>query len=191
MCGRYYIDEEMASELDKLVLDLDRKIKGMVGDVKPTMNAPVIYNQDNHKKMGIFQWGFSNNKGLIINAKAETAADKAIFREPLLHRRCIIPARGFYEWDSDKNKFEFTNKQKSIMYMAGIFRYEKENSKFVILTTEANLSMKSVHDRMPVILGQNMLNPWLFDNSSTGDILRAVPQELNKYSEMEQMRLEF
>lgn len=195
MCGRYYIDEEMASELEQLVQDLDQKRMKIdkKTDVMPSMQAPILFGQERHRSMCLSAWGFSKYKtnGLIINARAETAAQKPLFRDSLNSRRCIIPARGFYEWDSDKNKFQFSYDNGNIMYMAGLFHYEKEERAFVILTTSANRSMEPVHDRMPLILKEHMIESWLFDDSATEMILNTVPPVLKRYSEMEQMRLEF
>lgn len=195
MCGRYYIDEELAAELEKTIQDLDIKLKHIQvsGDIKPSMPAPVILNQNGRSGLDISNWGFTRygGKGLVINARAETAAEKAMFRSALSQRRCIIPASGFYEWDQDRNKFRFTGGNGAALYLAGVFSYEQEQSRFIILTTAANSSMQPVHDRMPVVLQQDMLSPWLFDDSAARDILKAVPPRLQKESEAEQMRLEF
>lgn len=55
------------------------------------------------------RWGFPGfqNKKLLFNARSETALEKPTFRDSLLHRRCVIPAAWFYEWDPKKQKFEF------------------------------------------------------------------------------------
>lgn len=195
MCGRYYIDEDVKIELEKIVHHLDSKIKGIqyTGDIKPSMTAPVLYCQGQQKVLGDFQWGFHKyqGNGLIINARAETVFTRKMFSDSIAGKRCIIPASGFYEWDSSKNKFRFTYGNKQILYMAGLFQYNQNEKRFVIITTAANVSMQPVHDRMPVILEEDMLESWLYDNSATKDILRNVPPLLSKYSEMEQMRLEF
>ena len=192
MCGRYYIDEEMASELEKLVHDIDMKIRNMdiKGDIRPSMTAPVIYQKDKHKRLDTFQWGFKKyqGNGLIINARAESVFEKKMFSSAVVNRRCIIPASGFYEWDSLKNKFHFTDGHKKILYMAGIFRFEEENKHFVILTTSANSSMQPVHDRMPVILQEDMIDTWLLDDTVTQQILNKVPPVLSREAEVEQLR---
>ena len=76
MCGRYYIDEETADELEALVHILDRKINGAIfrGDIRPSMQAPILYKQNNRISLGASKWGFLKYQGtgLIINARAET-----------------------------------------------------------------------------------------------------------------------
>ena len=58
-------------------------------------------------------------KGLLINARAETAVERRTFRESVLHRRCVIPAKGFWEWNKSKEKFSFERWDSSVMFMAG------------------------------------------------------------------------
>lgn len=104
MYGRYCIDEEMALELEKLVHDIDTKIRNMdiKGDINSSMTAPVIYQEDKHKRLDTFQWGFKKHQGtgLVINARAESVFEKKMFSYAVVNRRCFIPVSGFYEWDS-------------------------------------------------------------------------------------------
>lgn len=195
MCGRYYVDDAMLSELKRIISNLDKKLKVMSlnGDIKPSMAAPIIFGSNGQKEISVFNWGYKrfDGKGLIINARSETAMDRPMFKESFENRRCIVPARGFYEWDSYKNKFKFTYKNNSVMYIAGIFKFEQDNLRFVILTTKANLSMEKVHERMPLILQGNMFDEWLFDRRGACNIINAVPPELARDGEAEQLRLEF
>ena len=77
------------------------------------------------------------------------------------------------------------------MYMAGIFRLEEESNHFVILTTSANSSMEPVHDRMPVVLQEDMIDTWLLDGTATKQILEKVPPVLCREAEVEQLRFDF
>jgi putative SOS response-associated peptidase YedK len=192
MCGRYYIDEETAEELQKIVVNIDKKINPgkYLGDIVPSVSAPVITNQGNELTLDELSWGFKNSykNSLIINARAETVSEKRTFRDCLALRRCIIPAKGFYEWDRSKNKFTFTHRNKSIMLMAGLYN---EENKFVIITTKANSSMEKIHDRMPLVLTSESIRTWLFNEEKSKDILNKTPPLLDHKSDMEQMRLEF
>ena len=104
-------------------------------------------------------WGFPrfDGRGLLINARAETAAERRTFRECVLHRRCVIPAKGFWEWNKSKEKFSFERQDSQVMFMAGCYDCFDGQDRFVILTTEANPSVKPVNDRMPLILERNEL----------------------------------
>lgn len=192
MCGRYYIDEETAEELQKIVVNIDKKINPdkYLGDIVPSVSAPIITNQGNEMALEELSWGFKNfyKNSLIINARAETISEKRTFRDCLSSRRCIIPAKGFYEWDKSKNKFTFTHKDRTIMLMAGLFN---EENKFVIITTKANQSMEKIHDRMPFVLTGELVKTWLFDAEGSKYILNRIPPMLEHKSDMEQMRLEF
>ena len=73
------------------------------------------------------QWGFPRfqGKGLLINARVEAILDKKTFRDSVLHRRCVIPARHFYEWSKNKEKYTFQSPKQdgivvgTIMYGMG------------------------------------------------------------------------
>ena len=118
-------------------------------------------------------WGFPKWKGsgVIINARAETAADKPMFRSSLAARRCIVPSTGFYEWKhsgdkKQKDKYLINLPDTPMLYMAGIYNYYHESDgqqlpRFVILTTAANNSIAPLHDRMPVILSSAEKKDWL------------------------------
>lgn len=192
MCGRYYIDEETALELQKIIANVDRKLNptNYVRDIVPSAKAPIIIQHNLEMSLELSSWGFKNynDNRLIINARAETVSEKRTFRDCLNARRCIVPAKGFYEWDKSKNKFTFNHKNKSIMYFAGLY---DEESRFVILTTEANQSMEKIHNRMPFVLTKELIKPWLFDVNETNNILNKIPPLLDSTTEMEQMRLEF
>lgn len=195
MCGRYYVDEDMLSEINMVVHHVEREINEMKwqGDICPSMLAPVIYKENRRKVLGGFRWGFSKyqGNGLLINARTETVSEKVTFRDSFAHRRCVIPARGFYEWDGDKNKFRFRNENREIMYLAGLYRGEQGQNRFVILTTGANPSVLPVHDRMPLLLQNEMLEEWLSDDSAAHEILKAVPPEIEKCAEWEQIKMVF
>ena len=84
MCGRYYVDDETAREIEKLVRDLDRRLKmERTGDVFPSQNAMILKGEGNHLAAEQMRWGFPGfEKGkLLINARAESALERPTFRE--------------------------------------------------------------------------------------------------------------
>jgi putative SOS response-associated peptidase YedK len=132
------------------------------------------------------QWGFPKwkGKGVIINARAETAAQKPMFKGPLQTRRCVIPSTGFYEWrrasgKPGKEKYLLTEPGKDILYMAGMVDTFSRpeggtHEAFTILTTAANESVAALHDRMPVILQADELEAWLRDGKYTQAVLERT-----------------
>lgn len=192
MCGRYYVDDETAREIEKLVRDLDRRMKmERTGDVFPSQNAMILKGEGNHLAAEQMRWGFPGfEKGkLLINARAETALERPTFRESVQDRRCIIPARGFYEWNKSKEKFTFERKETPVLFMAGCYNQYEGQERFVILTTEANPSVAPVHNRMPLILEPEELKDWVLDDQATESLLHKTPVLLEQRAEYEQMRL--
>ena len=192
MCGRYYVDDETAREIEKLVRDLDRKLQiERTGDVFPSQKATIIKGQGNYLTAEQMRWGFPGfEKGkLLINARAETALERPTFRESVQDRRCIIPARGFYEWNKSKEKFTFERKETPVLFMAGCYNRYEGQERFVILTTDANSSVAPVHNRMPLILEPEELGDWVLDDQATESLLHKTPVLLEQRAEYEQMRL--
>lgn len=194
MCGRYYIDDETAREIERLVRHLDERLRpGGKQDVFPSGQAGVITGYQNEFAAELYTWGFPgfDKKNLIINARSETALEKRTFSDSIRTRRCVIPAAGFYEWNKNKEKYAFQKPDGKTCYLAGFYKQFEDGIRFVILTTDANDSMKNVHGRMPLILDENELDAWLFDDSKTETILQKVPAELKKEAEYEQQTLPF
>ncbi|MDN0043201.1 SOS response-associated peptidase family protein [Mediterraneibacter glycyrrhizinilyticus] len=101
MCGRYYMDDETAREIRRLVLKLDQKIcseSDQTAAVFPSQKVTVITGRGRHMEAEQMIWGFPrfDGKGILINARAETAVERRTFKESVLHRRCVIPAKGFF-----------------------------------------------------------------------------------------------
>ena len=97
MCGRYFIDsDEPAMGTMLAALSPETPIHG--GEVFPSNMAPVITR---HGELTTMLWGFPrfDGKGLIINARSETAAEKPMFRAPMQCGRCLIPASWYLEWE--------------------------------------------------------------------------------------------
>ena len=186
------MDDETAREIEKLVRDLDRRLKmERTGDVFPSQNAMILKGEGNHLAAEQMRWGFPGfEKGkLLINARAETALERPTFRESVQDRRCIIPARGFYEWNKSKEKFIFERKDAPVLFMAGCYNWYEGQERFVILTTDANSSVAPVHNRMPLILEPEELKDWVLDDQATESLLHKTPVLLEHHAEYEQMRL--
>ena len=136
-------------------------------------------------------WGFPrfDSRGILINARAETAMERHTFKESVLHRRCVIPAKGFWEWNRSKEKFSFERLDSQVLFMAGCYDCIDGQNRFVILTTEANSSVKPVHDRMPLILERNELESWVTDDNAVEYFLHKTPTLLERDAEYEQICL--
>ena len=200
MCGRFYVDDETAKEIQKLVRKIDEQLKKakLVGDVHPTEFAAVIEAESRELRATAKRWGFPGFGGqkVLINARAETVMEKRMFRDNVQCRRVAIPAAGFYEWNQAKEKATFTAEDAEpgkarILYLAGFYGNFDGEDRFIILTTEANESMRDVHHRMPLILEQDEVREWICDDGKLSQFLRNRPGQLRKRMEYEQQRLMF
>lgn len=197
MCGRYYVDDETAEEIEKVIRLVDAKVHNradltmlQADDIHPADLVPVIAGRKHEIQLEKIRWGIPKDDKLIINARTETVLEKKMFADSVEHRRIAIPAAGFYEWNAKKEKYTFRKKDKSLMWFAGFYNLEQNEDRFVILTTAANASMQPVHDRMPLILDNNEIIPWILgDLHSYDNILKKVPEQLEKSTEFEQLSL--
>jgi len=192
MCGRYYVDDETAREIERLVRKVSAEMAGQKkGDIRPSEKSVALIGEDAHMAAKMMYWGFpqQTQKGLLINARSESVLEKPTFRDSIQKRRCIIPARKYYEWDADKNKAVFSREDGGLLYMAGFYNLYSEQDRFVILTTQANESVRRTHDRMPLILEGRELEDWLYDSIYWKYVLKQIPAQLKKYQEYEQLSL--
>ena len=208
MCCRYYYEdfeielrELMKAEAVVKLSDFDRS-KTTNRDIYPSQASVTIHSAESnggHKTdtLGVSEmfWGFENpyRKGLIINARSETAREKNLFAESIARRRCVIPASGFYEWDPYKARFRFSHPDDELLLLAGIYHEEHgaPAPHYTILTTQANESMIPVHDRMPVIISRDEIHPWLNDNEKLSDFLERPQLQLVCEQDSGQIRMDF
>lgn len=199
MCGRYHVDEDTAKEIEKIIQLTDENMRKRTSvnfqmqarDIHPTETAPVLTASDSGLECSLKRWGLLGFQGkqVIFNARSESALEKRSFREGMVHRRIVVPAVWFYEWNRNKEKNLFYRKGKPVLFMAGIYNHYEDGDRFTILTTQANASMKPVHDRMPLVLEESEIIPWIFDSQKAREFLQKVPCQLERKAEYEQLRL--
>ena len=188
MCGRYHIDEETAKDLQRIVKKLDEKMRIQRGDIHPADHAPIICSNGKELTATDMQWGFiGKNQKLLINARAENALERPTFSDSVLHRRCIVPAKHFYEWDKNKNKVIFRRNGSSTLYMAGFYQMYENAPHYIIITTRANESVSAVHDRMPLILKEEEIETWICDDGKVKDFLNKESPMLDRTQNYEQL----
>lgn len=165
MCGRFYIDEDLKEDLDKMLGELNEKIRAAknfhAGEIAPTDCAAVLVNDLEHAEL--MEWGYPGfgRQKIIFNARSETALQKPMFEHGFLQNRCLIPVSGFYEWDKGRQKFYFRQKDEGIMYLGAIWDRFEGGKRFTILTREADEEMEPVHHRMPVIIKKEKRFLWM------------------------------
>ena len=194
MCGRYAIVLESGGTLQRrfsLEESLDDPRPRF--NVAPTQTLPVITrNSPNRAEM--MRWGLipswakdASIGSRMINARAETVAEKPAFRRPLRTQRCLVPATGFYEWkrDGDSKSPHFIHlPDEPLFAFAGLYDTWRDPDgqtvkTYTILTTEANAVMAGIHNRMPVILRREDEDEWLDPTNSEPEhllpLLRPYP----------------
>lgn len=179
MCSRYSLAAGQGSALGQLLLQC--AFTGHREDIRPSQRAPVLVDGPRGVTARTMVWGFpSPEGGLVINARCETAAEKPLFRNAMLARRCVLPAAFFYEWDGDKRRYRFWGPPGQPLYLAGLYQLFNGVPRFVVLTTEAAGTMAGIHDRMPLCLRPLDVKPWLHSVSAALSLLRAAPPPLRR-----------
>lgn len=191
MCGRFNVDvsvPEMRSLLEELG-HVPGAPRVKTGEIFPTNVAAVLAAGEGRAGPRPMVWGFPrwDGKGVVFNARAETAGTKPLFRDALLHRHVAVPCTGFYEWKAapgkqKKNKYLFRETGRELMYLAGLYGvFPREDAavpeRFTILTTEANQSMAPYHNRMPVLLHAEETEVWLRGGPAPA-FLERIPFEV-------------
>ena len=194
MCGRYSITanpEQVAARFDVAVPE---ELARPRYNAAPTQELPVVLD-DGGKQMALLRWGLVprwakdvsvGNK--LINARAESLAEKPSFRDAFKRRRCLVPADGFYEWQGGgdgKQPIRFTLKEGGLFALAGLWEQWRrpdgsELRTFTIITTEANDLVAPAHNRMPVILLPEYEALWLDQGAGPevwSDLLRPYPPD--------------
>lgn len=166
MCGQYYYLKKVRLENE---IEEYKKIT-----IKPGEETKVMIYQNNQYTWILAKWGLKSQYGQIINARAETVLEKRLFKN-LSH--CLIVAKGYYEWDFAGIKTDISSFNKEKIYMAGLYMKNQDHYQYVVLTTKANDSISSIHDRMPLILNREEAILWL-KNIYTSEILRKIPDAM-------------
>jgi putative SOS response-associated peptidase YedK len=161
-------------------------------NVSPTQYAPIIW-QKSHREVLKARWGLmpawvkepADFKASLFNARAESLHEKASFKGPFQKQRCLVPALGFFEWKSEgKNKqAHFIHRADGdVLAFAGLYDYWHKSNEdlysYTIITTTPNEVMRSIHNRMPVILEPAEFNLWLEGSASEAEVLLRPYQGL-------------
>lgn len=198
MCTRYYLDESAYEiALDQLNISAEERVTAPNKDIYPSETAPVILAAGRDSDVLVVEnqvWGFpsAKDKGLQVNARAETVLEKPMFSRAARQSRCIVPAKHFYEWDEEKNKASFRSETDEVLYMAGLYEWpvNRNYSRFVIITRQANEAVRPVHDRMPLLLKKEEARDWLTHDDMVGELLEKDYPYLFCQRDYEQMKLD-
>ena len=196
MCGRFgqYVRPSQHRQYFNVANDLADYPQRF--NIAPSQSVPVIQSDDAGNRAFIqARWGLipswvKDSKELPhpINAKAETAAIKPMFRHAFRKSRILVPADAFYEWTKKEGKQPYLIRLRGSdpMGIGGLLESwhssDGEITTFTILTTEANPLMAKIHDRMPVIIQPENFGTWLdhdlTDVDKIQELIRPYPERL-------------
>ena len=196
MCGRYTsvtpvaalaryfaVDEVVAEEL------------GPRYNVAPTQEVYAIARHGDTTRLGTLRWGLIPSwadeprvGARMINARAESVADRPAFRKAFARRRCLIPADGFYEWrtaagSSVRQPWYIRHRNGRPLAFAGLWESWRPGAdgdgqprivSTTIVTTTANEAITDLHDRMPVVLAADAWDAWLDPTNHDLDALQCL-----------------
>lgn len=191
MCGRFTLTSD-ADSIAKCFELSDVPSVSPRYNIAPTQSVLVICQDetDRQRKIKFCRWGLipswakdATIGAKLINARAETVADKPSFRSAFRDRRCLIIADGFYEWKSlgpkSKQPYYIRLEPQQPFAMAGLWEswLNPESEQIfscTIVTTKANILMASIHDRMPVILDSSDCEQWLDPEIKSSELLQPL-----------------
>jgi putative SOS response-associated peptidase YedK len=181
MCGRftYRLTWPEIVRLYRLALDAPARNTQPRYNVCPTTTIDAVIERDGTRELVAMRWGLvpswwskplKEMRVATFNARAETVADKPMFRDAFRRTRCLIPASGYYEWQDTpdgKQPYYFTRRDGQPITIAGLWDTwrDKQAAETIksaaMVITDANEVVGELHDRMPVILEQDQFEPWL------------------------------
>jgi putative SOS response-associated peptidase YedK len=175
MCGRFILLTDLSVIMERFDVGEAALDFLPAGDILPGQNIPAVIREGRNRLVS-FRWGlipsWAKDPAIgrkMINARAETVAEKPSFREAFKRRRCLIPADGFYEWTGEKGHrtaVRFRLRGGEPFGFAGLYETWAHGagdplSTCTIVTTQSNALVAAVHDRMPVILSRAGESLWL------------------------------
>src|SRR3984893_17030909 len=198
MCGRatYKLTWEEIVALYQLTLDFPAPHNFRPRfNVCPTTTIDAIVAEDGERELIRARWGLipgwwskplKELKLATFNARAETVAEKPMFRSAFKRKRCLIPVSGYYEWQDTpggKQPWYFTAREGApALTIAGLWDEwtDKETLKRLksctMIITQPNKFVAEVHDRMPVLLTEKQFDPWLTGNAGI-EYLKPAPND--------------
>lgn len=199
MCGRFALtlpDDAMAqlfeASLGQSLMPTPRY------NICPTQAITTVVSQPDGRHLTPMRWGFlphwyktDRDGPLLINARAETIAEKPAFRKAIREKRCLIPATGFYEWTKDPEgkrlPWYIHPTSAEVLAFAGVWRdwtdpEGQTRATCAMVTTGANEKMSEIHHRMPVLITPENYGLWLGEEGhGAARLMQAAPENYVRF----------
>lgn len=189
MCGRFTLSQSAEALAEMLQLDQVPELESSY-NVAPTQPVATVLVEPktNKRQLKLLQWGlipsWAKDPAIgskLINARAETLTEKPSFRSAFKHRRCLILADGFYEWQQLKGRkqpFYIYREDRQPFTFAGLWEHWQRHDQVIdsctILTTEPNELLRPLHNRMPVVLKPEDYDLWLDTEVNQPELLQPL-----------------
>ncbi|WP_336825303.1 SOS response-associated peptidase [Sporosarcina sp. USHLN248] len=197
MCGRFTLFAPYEEIMDRFEIASAFEATDYVPsyNIAPSQQVVAVINDGQKNRLGYLRWGlippWAKDEKIgykMINARAETIAEKPSFRNAFKRKRCILPADSFYEWqrrDGQKIPMRIKLKDDGIFGIAGLYEKYVAPSGMIIhtctaITTEPNELMRPIHDRMPVILHKEDEAMWLDPKNNDIHSLQSLLKPFNE-----------
>lgn len=193
MCGRFSLTLDLTELLRRFEFEGDWLELEPNYNVAPTQNVLTVIDDGENRRGGFMRWGLIPHwaktptiGSRMINARAETVAQKSAYRSAFKRRRCLVLADGFYEWQRmgrARTPMRITLESGEPFAFAGLWALWKDPEgntvpSCTIITTEANDLLHPIHNRMPVILPKDLEQFWLDRDVQN---VAALESALNPY----------
>ena len=194
MCGRFAMFAPLAEIVRQFDVSADASFEPRY-NIAPTQSiATIRADEQGLRSLDLLRWGlvphWAKDVGIgnrLINARAETVAEKPAFRQAFSRRRCLVLASGFYEWGqtpAGKSPFFMSPGSGECLAFAGLWEQwrgggEETLETCVIITTAANAKLAKVHERMPAILAADAQALWLAEETPKNErveLLKPAPE---------------
>lgn len=176
MCGRYAVT--LPPEAMRRIFATDNLIHSVPRyNIAPTQPVIAIWNDEGRRAAKLARWGLvphwvkdPRDFPLLVNARAESMAEKPAFRDCVKHKRCILPASGYYEWQTlpngKKQPYYITLESGEPIALAGLYSSwmgpdGEEVDTVATITVPAGPDVRHIHDRMPAIMRGEQIDAWL------------------------------
>lgn len=191
MCGRYALTSSPAVIAERFQLLWTPHIAPHY-NIAPSQMIPVVRETEHGRELTFLKWGLiprwakdAQIGARLINARAESVAEKPAFRDAYRSRRCLVPADAFYEWKGvavHKQPYCIRMRDHGLFAMAGLWeRWMAPDGRAVesctIVTTVANALVAELHERMPLVLAPADYDTWLNPGTGSAELPFAVMVE--------------
>jgi putative SOS response-associated peptidase YedK len=196
MCGRYALASPPEVIAERFNLLWVREVPAHY-NIAPSQTIPVVRATEQGRELALLKWGlipsWAKDAAIgtkLINARAETLADKPAFRNAFRRRHCLVPADAFYEWKAiagRRQPYSIRMADKKLFGMAGLWEHwvnpaGETVETCTIITVNANELVGKLHDRMPLIIQPSDYGAWLdAANPGARDLLKPFPAKLMSY----------